>query len=274
MPVAGNAIHQQWVILDILGAPLGGMTMPADIVAKLNRSTSTAIVAASETVSMSPIAGQTGYYNITFTPESSGIYFLELNEINANTLKRRWPFTYEIVSAGAVYLPSFANAFCAETDVERYLQKAIDANTSPSDSETAGFAQSRAVVLMSLCAGFGLTVTPATVTPASRLEGLLREANAIGAALDYELAQQLRVSPNRTERIDYFLGMWQQYYGPGPFEGTPGAKPPGPGYIEIEIARNLVSLATDHILSGDTAAPVSGGTPTDAGIQVGMGSVY
>lgn len=263
--VAGNVVKQPYLFLDADGVtPLVGATTPADITFALKRYTSSGTVAASETVTF--VALGSGYYDITFTPENSGLYSLFSVEVTGAQRPRE--FYFDILSAGATYLPSYANAFCSESDIERWLQFSIDASTNPNDTETAGFAQTRANVLMSLCASLGYTVTPSTVTAGSRLESLLRDANAIGAALDYSIAQQFRQSPSRSERIDYLLGQWQQYYGPGPFEGTPGAKPAGPGYIEIEIRGNLTSLATDHILSGDTIASTPT-YPTDVGPGAG-----
>lgn len=265
MPVAGNVIYQPYYFLDEDGVtPLTGKTTPADITFALKRYTSSGSVAASETVTF-PERGS-GYYDICFTPENSGLYTVFSFEQIEGFRTREFPF--EVLSAGAAYLPSYANAFCSESDIERWLQFGIDASTNPNDTETAGFAQTRANVLMSLCASLGYTVTPSSVTAGSRLESLLRDANAIGAALDYSIAQQFRQSPSRSDRIDYLLGQWQQYYGPGPFEGTPGAKPAGPGYIETEIRGNLTSLATDHILSGDTIASTPT-YPTDIGPGAG-----
>ncbi len=273
MPVAGNQITQPWLYLAADSATgKTGMVTPADIVFTLKRESGGASIAATESITWTEKGS--GFYDIIFTPQNSGPYSLWLHELNVDSMGRWFPFSWDIGAVGSVYLPSFANAFCSKSDVERWLQKAITSSTNPSDTETAGFAQSKATILQSLCASLGYPTTPATVTAGSRIENLLREANAVGAALDYELAQQLRVSPNRSERIDYFLGIWQQYYGQGPFEGTPGAKPAGKGYIEVEIRGNLASLATNHILSGDTVAPSGGSAPTDAGIQISMGSVF
>ena len=268
MPVAGNIIKQPWLFLDTdMSTPLTGATTPADITFALKRYTAAGTVSATETVTFPELG--LGFYDITFTPENSGLYSVFLQEISGAA--RGWLFTWEVVASGAVYSPSFANAFCAETDVERWLQYSIDSTTAPTDTETAGFAQTRAAVLMSLCARLGYTVTPSTVTAGSRIETLLRDANAIGAAMDYTIAQQMRITPNKTDRIELLMARWVEYAG-GP---QPGVSKEAVGLIEKEITGTLVSLATDHILSGDTlAAPSSSSPPTDAGITVTMGTLY
>jgi len=226
-------------------------------------------LAASETVSWVERSG--GFYDIIFTPLSSGFYSLFLRELNVNSNGRLWTFPYEVVSAGAIYMPAYANAFCSESDIERWTQILIDGTTSPNDTQAAGFAQNRANILMSMCSGWGFSVTPATVAAGSRAQSLLREANAIGAALDYTLAQQLRMSPSTSDRVGLLQAMWDQYVGR---EGAPGSPMAHiPGYLEIEIRMNLSSLATDQIISGDTiAAPAQ--QVQDVGILIGMGDLY
>ena len=250
------------------------MVSPTDVTLSLFVDAGSGFAAAGETVTWAPVSGQTGYYDISYAPSGSGLYKLLLQEINASSMGRRWQFTQEVVAAGATFLPSFANAFCSESDVERWLQQSIDVTTSPTDTQTAAFAESRAAVLMTLCASLGYPVTPSTVTAGSRLESLLREANAIGTALDYTAAQILSLQPSKSDRFDYFRQLWLDYYG-----GVPvGFVTPVPGVIEKEIKANLVSLGTDHILSGDTLPSNDSGTVTDGGPSqggsVGMGAVY
>jgi hypothetical protein len=260
MPVALNVIRQPWYFTDADGVtPLTGKTTPADITFQMKRYISTGSVTASETITFPELGA--GWYDITFTPQNSGLYTLILQELIGE--ERSWPFAFEIVSAGAAYLPSYANAFCSEADIERRLQKSIDTATNPNDTETTAFAQTRAMVLRSLCGSLGYPVSPSTITAGSILEGLLRAANEIGAALDYELAQQYRVSPSKSDRIADLAVLWTQYVGDDKVTGL----------LEIEIRGNLASLATDHIISGDTIAA----TPTypqDPGPLVSMRDVY
>lgn len=276
MPVAGNVIRELYLYLDASGAPLGGMTSPADVTLKLFQDTGAGFVLVGGNagvgipVSWAAVSGQTGYYTVSYTPTSNGAHFCEVIEINASASGARWKFPQEVVSAGSVFLPAFANAFCSESDVERWLQYAIDSTTNPNDLETAAFAESKAGVLMSLCGRLGYPVTPATVPNGSIIKTLLRDANAVGAALDYTVAQILGVSPSKTDRFDYLLQRWIEYVG-----GTqPGFVTEAVGLIEKEISVNLVSFGTDHILSGDTIAAPAGSPPTDIGIQVSMGDVF
>src|SRR5262245_56513134 len=182
---AGSTILASFTILDaVTGLPKSGMTVAGgDVTFLLHRQSGVAMIAASETVTMTEI-GVTGTYSIVFTPQNTGLYILQIHELNVGTFQRWYKFPdYTVVTAGSIFAPSWANAFCAETDVERWLQTGIDATTNPSDAETPAFAESRAAILMSLCASLGLAVTPSNVSSYSRLQDLLREANAIGTAL-------------------------------------------------------------------------------------------
>ena len=266
--VVGSIIVDGWTILDLSSDPLTAMSAPGDIDLVLHRESSGAMVAAGETVTWAEV-GATGRYYFSFTPENSGLYILYAKELDALSMQRTFDFRFSVVTAGATFSPTFDEAYCAETDMERWLQQAIDGTTAPTDTEAAAFAEGRASVLTSLCGRLGKTVTPDTVTAGTVLEDLLREANAIGAALDYTIAQQFGRSPSLSERPAFFQTLWEQFY------GDPTAKPPTAGSIEMEIRGNLVSLASDHILSGDTtAAPVSSSAPTSEGIGFKVGDVF
>ncbi len=264
--VSGNDVVQEWTILDTSSNPLTGMVKTTDITITLHNQSGSTFIASSETVTMTEIAASAGHYYFVFTPTGTGLYVLQFKEINASTLLRTGRFDFAVVSAGSTFAPAFSNAFCAETDMERWIQQAITSSSSPSSTEAAGFAESRAAVLMSFCAAKGFTVTPSTVTANSRIEDILRDANCIGAALDYTIAQSFRSGPSRTERIPELLGRWNEYL------GDP-AKPEVPGVLEMEIRGNLASLSTDHIVSGDTqAAPTE--VVTAEPIQIRMGDLF
>jgi len=244
------------------------MVKTTDIEFTLFRDPSTGAVAASETVSFTESA-TTGYYTISFTPDNAGLYTLWAKEVNADSYLRNLQFDWSVVSAGSVFAPAFSNAFCAETDLERWMQQAITTSTSPSSTEAAGFAETRAAVLMGMCARLGYTVTPTTVTTGSRLEDILREANAIGAAMDYTVAQSFKSATSRTQRIPELLGLWRQY------TGDETKAPRAYGFIGDEVRGNLASLATDHIVSGDTQAAADASTThTNESIQIGMGDLF
>jgi len=258
----GNIIVYGVECLDLADALLTGITSPAGVTLTLQRQSGSTMIPAAEVVSWTEI-GVTGRYYFSFTPLNSGRYILYTHLISALSNGAFREYTFEITTAGATFSATYANAFCAETDIERWIQTAIDATTKPNDSETAAFAESRAAILMALCAAWGYTVTSATVTAGSRLEDLLREANAIGAALDYTVAQQFRVAPNTSERAQTLQTLWDQYI------------KPKDGYLYVEVNANLsASLATDHILSGDTLAYNEGAAPTNAPIGIGMGSLF
>jgi hypothetical protein len=267
--ITGNIIIDEWIVLDVNDVPLTGVTYPAGVTMTLDRQSGSTIVAASETLSWTEI-GTTGRYYFSFTPTNSGIYILHLNEIHALSGGSQPTFRYDVVAAGAVFSPTYSNAFCAESDIERWIQTSIDATSRPNDTEAAAFAESRAAVLMTLCAKWGLTITPSTVTAGSRLEDLLREANAIGAALDYTVAQQFAYQPSKSDRAIMLQSRWIEYVG----GAQPGFVTESIGILQKEIG-NLVSLATDHILSGDTMAnPAASAPATNAAIGFTMGDLF
>ena len=197
MAVAANTIYKLWTIRDVSSDPLTGQTTPTDVTFSLHRTTATGGIASTETVGLTEI-GVTGHYVIDFTPANVGVYTLQLKEINASSLQRTVQFDFEVHTAGSVFTPSYANAYCAETDLERWIQQPISSTTEPDATEAAGFSESRAAVLSAFCTMKGFAVTPATVTSGSRLQDLLREANAIGASMDYTIAQSFRSGPSRT----------------------------------------------------------------------------
>jgi hypothetical protein len=267
--VAGNLVLDSYTVLDGMDVPLTGMTSPADVALTLYRQSGVTMIAAAETVAWAEI-GASGTYYFSFTPTATGLYMLRLVELNVNTALRQSAFRYDVLASGAQFAPSYANAFCAESDVERYLLQPIDTTTKPNDTTVAGWAQGRADALESLCAGLGLAITPSTVTAGSRLEGLLREANAIGAAMDATVAQVFGTAGAKTDKAEALQAKWVEYYG-GPL---PGFVTKVVGLIEAEIKANSVSLSTNHTLSGDTLPRDNSNPPRDVGAQVTMTDVH
>lgn len=262
--ILGDTVRNLWTALDANNDPVSGLVETTDIVFTLHRDTGSAMVAASEDVTLTEI-GVTGHYYCAFTPVNTGLYVLQLEELNVNTLQRTFRFAdIEVLTAGSAFSPTYANAFCAETDIERWIQAPITSSTRPSSTEAAAFAEARASILASLTARWGYAVTPATVIAGSRLEDLLREANAIGAALDYTVAQQFASKPNLSDRPERLQALWEQYIGNAEIMG----------YLQLEIRGNLASLSTNHILSGDTVAYNEGAAPTNSPIGIGMGSLF
>jgi hypothetical protein len=243
--VAQNLILEPWTILDVNSNPLTGMTSPADITFSLKRQSGSTFVAASEVVGFAESA-VAGTYAITVTPQNTGTYINELKELNVGTLQRTWRFVYEVLPAGAVFSPSFANAFCAETDIERYLGLSFTATSQVTSTQAAGFAEERAAYIMAMCAAWGSVITPSSVIPGSRLEDLLRAANAIGAAFDAAVSWYTQVEPAENEKARLLMARWVSLMGDG--EKLVGL-------IETEIETNLTGgFETDNVLSGDTIA--------------------
>ena len=262
--VAQNLIIEPWTILDVNSDPLTGMTSPADITFSMKRQSGSTFVAASEVVGFAETA-VAGTYAITLTPQNTGTYINELHELNANTLLRTWRFVYEVLPAGAVFTPSYANAFCSETDIERYFGFAFTVSSPVTSSMVAGFAEERAAMLMALCSSWGLEVTPTSVTIGSRLEDMLRAANAIGAAFDACVSWYTQVEPAENEKARLLLARWIAFVGDG-------AKLIGT--LQIEIEENLTNgLGSNHILSGDTQERATD-IRQDIGLQFRMDDLY
>ena len=265
--ILGDVVVRGYTVWDLNNNPLTGMVETTDILFTLHRQSGSAMVAASEDVVLTEI-GATGHYSIVFTPVNLGAYRLTLEEINVNTGLQIVAWDFNVLPAGAVFLPSFVNAFCAESDIERYLGRTISATTNPTATQAAGFAEEIAAILSSIASKRGHAVTPLTVVAGSRLEDILRAANAIGAARFYVEAQQLGISPNTSVQFDRLTMLWEEYVRPGNGKDIP------PGYLIEEIKGNLASLSTDHILSGDTLANPEGSPPTSLPIGVTMGDLF
>jgi hypothetical protein len=264
--ILGDTVIVPTVMMDAADALLSGVTYPAGVTLYLDRQSGTTMVAASETLTWTEI-GVTGRYTISFTPQNLGVYSLRQREIDASSSGRWYSFELiDVLAAGSTFSPVYTNAFCAETDIERRLNQTISATTSPSATAAAAFAEMRAAILQSICAKAGYPVTPTTITSGSRLEDMLRDANSIGAALDYSLAQQLGVSPSKTDRVAEFAVLWENYC---------RLDPKNPGLLVMEC-KNNASLSTDHILSGDTLAnpTETAGTTYAEPIGIGMGSLF
>lgn len=80
---------------------------------------------------------------------------------------------------------------------------------------------------------------------------MLIEANAIGAALDFTLAQVFGQTPAATERIPALASLWRQYT--GLWDGISPSWIRGEGYIEMLIKG---TLAQNHITSGKESEDV------------------
>jgi len=216
MPVVGGTIRQPWVILDADGVEVAGMVSPTNVELRLRRDNGTQTVDATETVTLTDHTG--GDYDITFTPVNAELYTLFLRELNPAepvapiTAGRRYWWTYEVLAVGAVYLPAFSNAFCGQSDVERWTQLAFNSTSKPTTTQVAAFAQARAGEIRAAVATEGWTIAPGNVgyDVGSYAEDLLREANAIAAAADAYLAKFVDVDPAQTQKAIALLEEYQR----------------------------------------------------------------
>lgn len=277
--IAGNLVLDQHQIFKAAdGTPLSGVTYPSNpgISILLTRQSGSTMVVASETVAWTEI-GTTGTYFFSFTPTLTGLYVLTITSLltgsGAGSDGAIVPFRYEVLAAGAVNTPSYQNAYCAESDVERYLLQPIDSTTKPNDTQVASFAVGRSARLTSLMQGLGKTTSPAdTALAGTTLLSILREAAAVGAALDASVAQVFSTGKDLTTKIVSLIAAWTSYV--GEYKGSVWVQ----GAIGQEIEHNAVSLTSSHILSGDTQARVSDSGTQDIGIAGGggitMGQVF
>ena len=203
MPVAGNVVRDEWFYMDAAGAPLTGMISPTDVNLVLRRDVGAGFAAAPEAVAWTELGG--GYYQVSFTPNSGGFYRLYLKELKDTSDGRKWTFPFEVVSAGSTFLPSFANAFCSEGDVESWAGFSFESSSKPTSDQVAGFAQGRASEMRSLLAAEGWVVGPGTVTPGGPEEDMLRVCNAIGAAADAWLSKFMDTDPAETKKATDLL---------------------------------------------------------------------
>jgi hypothetical protein len=254
VPVANNVVSQVWKYRDTAGAILTGMTFPADIELVLKKATAGGSVTASEVVSWTESADP-GYYDIKYTPLGGTVYTLFLKELNPASDGRQWWFVSEVMAAGAVYAPAFANAYCAETDVERFTQLAFTATSKPTSQEVAAWAQARSSEMsLQFLAQSGWTVTPATVVSGSLEQDVLRDMAAIGAGADAMLAKFMDSDPVATQKAEVMLAEYKTRL----------------DRMTDYATKNLGSLSVrTHISSGEVT-PKDETTITDGGLALGI----
>lgn len=253
--IKGSAVRTSWTVRDASFNPLSGLASPADVDFLLHRDSGAAMVASGEPISFAEV-GASGTYTVSFTPASTGHYVLTLREKVG--LRRITEFRYDVLQAGEGAVPTYANAYCAEVDIERWAQMQISATSAPSDSEVAAFAEARASELTGIAVSLGFEISPSTITAGSTEEDLFREANAIGGAADTVMAKFMSESPSRSDKAEALLAEYQKRV----------------DRITNYIKRFKVSLATNHILSGDTDEPLAVSAPLNRGIEITMGSEF
>lgn len=198
----GETVVLPWTVLDEDDNPLTGVTSPAGITFTLHRVSAGALVASGETVNWAEVAGSPGHYGISFTPATVGIYTLQLKELAAGSQLRTQAFRdIEVAAAGAVFSGNFDNAYCSQSDVERWAQLSFTISSKPTAAQVAAFAELRASEITGVVASKGFTVTPLTVEAGSVEEDMLRDANALAAAGDSMLAKYMQESPSRTFKV-------------------------------------------------------------------------
>lgn len=209
--VVGNVVVQQWTILKATTSlPLTGMTSPADIEFYLHRQSGSAMVAASESITFGE-EGSTGHYYTAYSPEEPGLYIEQLREKNVQTFKRWYRFSdVTVVAAGSTFMPAYANAYCAESDIERWCGLEFSGTSVPTSDQVVAFAEERASEMTAILAGAGYAITPVTVVSDSPEEDMLRAANAIAAASDALIVKFMNESPNRTEKAAQLIEEYEK----------------------------------------------------------------
>ena len=265
--VVGETIVQEWTVLDGSQNPLTGIVRPpgagdgtgTQIALYLHRQSGSTMVAATEVITWLEI-GTTGHYYLSFAPQNLGLYVLQLKEIDAASLQRTYRFPdMGVMAAGSVFAPTFANSFCAQSDVERWSQLTFSSVSKPTSVQLAGFAETRASEMISVLAGAGFPVLPTTVEPNSVEEDLLREANAVSTAADAIVVRFMQESPSRTEKA---VGLLEEY-------------DRRMERIEAYVRRKLADTAMrTHVSSGALTLKDEGSTDDDDSMGIGMADKF
>jgi len=194
----GDAVAIEMYVTDIVGAPRTGLT-GADFNLTLLRRTTGVFASASETPSITEVGAGYYTYDVTLASDSSSYtYRWSAVEIAGAQVTHADFFTVGTVTA---YVAN--DAFCSVEDVEAVMQRGgRDTGSTPTASQTLDFAVWRAREIQSCLAPLYLVTPPSgsnpLTTPTSdneyALEGMLRSANAIGAAVDGLMASDLSIS--------------------------------------------------------------------------------
>jgi hypothetical protein len=238
---------------------------------------------ASESVTVSYLGD--GNYMFQFSPTAAGTYGMVMTELvsvaNPNSVQNGFTQSWIVTSSGVPeFSATFDNAFCGQSDVERYAGRKFTTTTTLSQNELAGMAEETAAYLIAQTSQAGHTITPDSMgappdlsTVAGQvLEDMLRAANALGVAARADRAGYLGANPNSSNRAEIFYGQFIGLaggYDPATAKEIEGAIP---RYIQSVYNRSFV---TTHIDSGDTAAAIRPAvTPTEPGLRMTMDREY
>lgn len=212
--IVGEVVRRQHTVINLLGAhPTGLLISDFTIALYLDG------VAATETVTLSDLGS--GNYEFLFTPLSPGIYtFFGTEGAFANSQGLSFNDAWITVLTEAVFTPSPANAFCAVTDVERYMTQNFSSTSSPTDMDVLGWMEELARRLTAKCEVAGHRVTPAGgnaplsgLPPDTELEAMLRAANALGVAVMACNGGYLGVPPADSDRGSTFYAEYLKLMG-------------------------------------------------------------
>jgi hypothetical protein len=253
--IVGGLIEFYFRVLDTSNNPVtSGATFNTDLFLDA--------VTTGEVVTITHLAD--GVHRGTFTPLSAGTYFCAVLELAfANSKRDRHEFTFDVASAGTTFAASYANAFCAQSDIESATGSTYGAATEPSATQVAAFAQQVASALTAICFGVGKTLTPAggsapidtSTTVGKNLSDMMRTANALGAAeLAVIAAYRGAVPSEAMDRANLFYEQFVRYAG--------GVHPLTKAKVTGLICETLlaafqneqVSRSETHVSSGSVSA--------------------
>ena len=248
--VINQIVVAPWTYVDADLTPLTGQTAPANVTLTLMRQSGSTMILAAEAVTWTEI-GATGHYYLTFTPLNTGLYRIRVQQLAGALIQES--IDVSVFTSGATFAANFTNAYCSESDVERWFGLDVDASSTPTVSQVAAFAEGRASELTTFAALNGFTVTPATVTADSEEEDILRELNAIAAAADSLVSKFIQTQPLRTEKAEILIEN----------EYKPRLEAFGKWLISVKMPGGVVR---SHIQSGEVTE-FSEAQITDAGIE-------
>ena len=264
MPYTGDTVRVPWLVTALDGSHPATLVI-GDFTVALIRNGS----AASETVSLSNIG--TGKYEFVYTGANAGVYNLTVTEGSfTNSAGTSFTNSQVFLSAGSTASASASDAFCSQADVERYVGRTFSSSSTPSASAVLSFMAEVANQLTAICDRAGRRVTPANGdTPIGtatgtmvELAGMLREANALGAAAMAEMSGYLGAPPNETGRADAYYTAFIRLAGgiiPGSAQVVEGLIA---GYIAATFASGTISAT--HVSTGQATsyAPTTAVTST------------
>ncbi len=142
--IVGKTYRKAWQVARSDGNGLVTPLVIGDFTLTLLRDEGSGYVAAPEAITFSElIAPNLGTAQFATEPNGAFTYQLWVDELHVDSFQRAGIlFEFVAISSGSIFLPTFANAYCSQNDVERELQHQIfDSASQPTDVDLAAWAE-------------------------------------------------------------------------------------------------------------------------------------